>query len=1615
MRIKQSSSKVAMYLAILLFCMTVMPQPSITLAAPSIQAEDAPVQPWPSSFTAYTDSSGKIINDPANEPGISPDDVDFMSGLSKGAGDLPSFYVAGDGSNLFFRMRLLGDPRDDKGGYLSSVWLVKVSDGTATKAVIGLNGKSPHEDYIYISNNNGSVVHAVNKTDNSGKNVPGTRVTEDSNGDYFLDIQIPVASLTAIDSSITSASILKFAFATSKAANLAVINKDGQEEAYGDYAKLSPFGIYRPNIAIAPALQDAYTTFPASVTGTTANVANGQTVTLTIAPTSGNGAAVTKTTTITNNAWSISGITGIATGFSYLVTASVVNEKGYTATASQLTGIGASKVTITGNPSYSTYQFPTSFAGTFVRSATGNRNVLLSIYRLSGPNLATETLLTSTMRLGVTGNPGIWSIASISYINGSQPTPGSTYKIVAVDEDNANAKAVQVIKFLQSNITISSPANNTRSDVTTPNVIGTANPDETVKLYIDNVLSRQTIADSGGNWTISIDKPLTATPVNNYHTFKAVASDGSTEVASNIVNYGVSALDVSIENGSHPYIYLTTTEPVFRGRSTDTAVDVVITDDSDASQSYTWSNVPVTSGKWSVRTPSTFMLISGKNYTVTVSADNNNSVTATMHALVKTSTTISVISPVAASHMNVRDSITGISEPNAEVSLNLDQATIVNVTANNIGDWSYTPSSDWTKDNHTAEATTSDEAGNTASAATSFMIGSTSIASVTNVSYSAPYGTTIDDAKSALGSSVTVDLEDGGTATVPITWSGDSVPAYDGSVAGSYVFAGTFNSLPEGVNNNNSINASGTVHVLPPGTTNIVSAEDVSVNVPYSTTKEKAKEALGTIVEVTLDGGSKAAVPVAWDDESVPVYDGNYAAAYSFTGTLGPLPKGLDNTASVKAMGIVNVADINENQLKEAVRSLWIRYSVGDIWESVTLPVFLLKDGKYNTDITWTSNKPDVISIENAPADWGSAEGREFKAVVNRQAEDVSVILTANVAKGAMHVSRSFLLIVKSTNVAETKTTSPRNDSNIKVNDKEIPILINRTTLSDGSRIDKLIVSSTSMDKLLLAIGPGADLEMQFNDKPNGDTSERSDEITMEIPVDALDKLNNQAVQLTTPEGSVRLPAASVAQAKSSGIDLFFRIVPVRAETTRQTIFNDTLQNPLVRAEAGSKDIRMLDIPREIETNYSGFATEVTLPLTYLSIPSDPTQRQLYLDSLRVFIQHSDGSEAIVRGTGPNSIPGEIITSNGAATGLKFTIDKFSTFSFFQVTDPVPTPVPTAAPTAAPTAVPTAAPTADPSSGSPMGSSTPVFPEKVKVTTGTVSLIDHQLELKLDQPLAAGTLSTEGLTVTIAGKPVQVQNAEITADKRLVLTLGEPIQAGMLIRIEYKAPSSASTVQSKSLESFTLEILNSMIHNKYINGYPDGTFKPGHSITRAEMAAILTRLLGTTQEKITVKPYPDVKTTHWASSGIQLMKDTGIMKGYPDGLFHPEKSISRGEMAAVILAFKGKTASSELPLTYSDTAGHWAKYAAEELKTEGIMIGGTDGKFHPQDNLTRAEAVVAMNKVLKRGGLTGDFDPTWPDTSKSDWSYAQIEEASHSHESTRVNDMEERWIRFINN
>lgn len=199
-----------------------------------------------------------------------------------------------------------------------------------------------------------------------------------------------------------------------------------------------------------------------------------------------------------------------------------------------------------------------------------------------------------------------------------------------------------------------------------------------------------------------------------------------------------------------------------------------------------------------------------------------------------------------------------------------------------------------------------------------------------------------------------------------------------------------------------------------------------------------------------------------------------------------------------------------------------------------------------------------------------------------------------------------------------------------------------------------------------------------------------------------------------------------------------------------------------------------------------------------------------------------------------------------------------------------------------------------------------------------------------------------------------------------------------------------------NLEAQNQQVNQENLHQAYIAGYPDGTFKPSKNISRAEMAALLSRVYEGESLQSGDVSYKDLLNKHWAYSAIQAAKDTGLMKGYPNGTFGPDKSITRAEMAAIVarwLQLEGEGASAA-----KDIQGHWAQTPIELVDEANIMNGMPDGTFQPNKPLTRAETVAIINRILKRGPLNGVSTPTWDDVKSNHWAYKDIEEASSKHE-----------------
>lgn len=218
-----------------------------------------------------------------------------------------------------------------------------------------------------------------------------------------------------------------------------------------------------------------------------------------------------------------------------------------------------------------------------------------------------------------------------------------------------------------------------------------------------------------------------------------------------------------------------------------------------------------------------------------------------------------------------------------------------------------------------------------------------------------------------------------------------------------------------------------------------------------------------------------------------------------------------------------------------------------------------------------------------------------------------------------------------------------------------------------------------------------------------------------------------------------------------------------------------------------------------------------------------------------------------------------------------------------------------------------------------------------------------------------------------------------------------------------------------------IEVLNKEIHFNYVIGYTDGTIRPNNDISRAEVATIFFRLLtdeAREQYTTTAGNFTDVKAGMWCNRAIATLTNMGIIKGYTDGSFQPNKSITRAELATIIARFAKLDVNTK---TFSDINGHWAQKNIELAAGNGWINGYEDGTFRPNNNITRAETFAMINRVLDRQTESvSDLLPTsemnmWSDNlNENAWYYKDVQEATNYHKCDRVGDsVYEKWTEKV--
>ena len=197
--------------------------------------------------------------------------------------------------------------------------------------------------------------------------------------------------------------------------------------------------------------------------------------------------------------------------------------------------------------------------------------------------------------------------------------------------------------------------------------------------------------------------------------------------------------------------------------------------------------------------------------------------------------------------------------------------------------------------------------------------------------------------------------------------------------------------------------------------------------------------------------------------------------------------------------------------------------------------------------------------------------------------------------------------------------------------------------------------------------------------------------------------------------------------------------------------------------------------------------------------------------------------------------------------------------------------------------------------------------------------------------------------------------------------------------------------------------LNMRDHFAYVQGYPDGTVKPAGSITRAEVAAILFRLMDADSRSLyysTASGFRDVDSTKWYNTYVATLNNAGVITDSRTGYFRPNDAITRAELAAMLAQFAEKKSAA---IYFSDvSAGYWAANAIALTANLGWINGYPDGTFGPDKTVTRAELMAMVNRATGRAPkstsalLSGM--KTWKDNADTArWYYLDVQEATNSH------------------
>ncbi|MFF0830253.1 S-layer homology domain-containing protein, partial [Brevibacillus sp. NPDC003359] len=700
-----------------------------------------------------------------------------------------------------------------------------------------------------------------------------------------------------------------------------------------------------------------------------------------------------------------------------------------------------------------------------------------------------------------------------------------------------------------------------------------------------------------------------------------------------------------------------------------------------------------------------------------------------------------------------------------------------------------------------------------------------------------------------LPTKVEATLRNGSTIQTEVNWQVDDT-SYDPDKKKEQTFTvkGTIAHLPSGVLNPQNLTAKVQVTVDAEEeeiTGDIVTVEDLAtITVANGTPKKATALGLPEEVQVKLDNDRTTHLEVDWDVEGTD-YDPSNKEAQKFrvTGNF-ILPNSITNTKDKKASIQVKVrAEEDTGENREIIEVINPRPINGvDNGTAKTVKALGLPDEvKVKLDDDSTIKVSVKWNVKDADYDPEESKRQRFEVegtlidlpegVENSQDFTVSIRVTVEAASrdddddddnsGGGNRDKSD----SSREKESTRSIIVEAGKDSSVLEK---IVITRKNTTNGKKVDEMTLDAKDARKILKKAEENKKdvIRILIDSLPK----DPADEVLVTIPGKALALVKEQQVSLEIKAEEVFIKIPKETMASMPDEEIYFRVIPIREQ-------NEADQ---VKQMAGGKDVLIVENPVVIETNYRDRRTNVVLPLSTITLPTNSSEQQAFLDSLLIYVEHTDGNYELKKGT--------ISYDAGKPVGIEVSTNQLGTFTILSLKGKQHLPY---------------------MKGYPDNT---FQPNRELTRAEVATMLVHFLMNEGDQPttevqyadVKAHWAADSIQWVTYAGLMDGDSNGFHPDAK-----VSRAEMATIIYRWKNLSENGQAAVYSDTKGSIAESIITTVTGQGFMKGYEDGTFRPNQILTRAEAVTLFNRLTGRTPLKGSKEAtYVDVPKSHWAFEDI---------------------------------------------------------------------------------------------------------------------------------------------------